>query len=197
MTWWNRGYWADLAGRWFARGYWPEVGSGSEKLAVEQAILAWARGAFGFEVLWLDQDEPRLPTPYATLKWFGDRQIGIDYRENIGLALEVLEQVQELRQLTVELEVYTGPAADAATPEALELLEGALLTLQADPVTKGFRDAEVSFLNHEAMLRLDEFSGDRWERRAHCDLHFLHVVAPTAESIGMIETADPTVTILE
>jgi len=166
-------------------------------LLVEQAILAWARRAFGFEVLWLDQDEPRLATPYATLRWFANRTIGTPHREHIPLAFDVLEHIQELKQLTVSLEVYTGPAGDLATLEAMEVLEGALLTLQADQETREFREAEVSFLNHEVVLRLDEFSGDRWERRAHCDLHFLHVVASAAESIGKIDTAEPTVTFQE
>ncbi len=154
--------------------------------------MDWARGAFGFDVVWYGQEAPRLPTPYATLHWFSDEMIGLAERQHIQLALDVEEQVQELRRLTVQIEVYAGPATDTATPEALELLEAALLTLQSAEVTREFRQARISFLNHEAVLNLDEFDGDRWERRALCDVHFLHYLTSDPESVGRIDTATPT-----
>ena len=164
---------------------------------VEGAIESWARGAFGFDVLWLDQDGPRLPKPYATLHWFSDQQLGIAQRIHTQLALDVEEQVQEVKRLTIQIEVYTAPATVIGASEALDVMEGALLTLQADQVTRGFREAGMSFLSHEVILNLDEFDGDRWERRALCDVHFLHLLTSDPESVGRIDTAPPTYNISE
>ncbi len=179
-----------FAPRYFAPRYWAP--SGVIQADVREAILTWAIGAFGFGVLWKDQDAPRLPLPYATLYWFADIPLGFAERLHTQLALEVEERVQELRRLTVQIEVYAGPATDTATPEALELLEGALLTLQERAVTDGFRAARISFLSHETVLRLDEHDGDRWERRALVDAHFLHLITSDPESVGRIDTAVPT-----
>ena len=161
-------------------------------LPAEVPILDWARNAFGFDVVWYAQEAPRLPTPYATLHWFSDRPIGFAEQLHTQLALDVEERVQELRQLTVQIEVYAGPATDTATPEALELLEAALLTLQSSEVTREFRQSRIAFLSHETLLNLDEFEGDRWERRALCDVHFLHLLTTDPESVGRIDTATPT-----
>ncbi len=161
-------------------------------LPAEVPILDWARNAFGFDVVWYAQEAPRLPTPYATLHWFSDRPIGFAEQLHTQLALDVEERVQELRHLTVQIEVYAGPATDTATPEALELLEAALLTLQSSEVIREFRQSRIAFLSHETLLNLDEFEGDRWERRALCDVHFLHLLTTDPESVGRIDTATPT-----
>ncbi len=181
--------------RYFAARYWPP--GGVIQVDVKEAILTWAKEAFGFEVLWADQDYPRAAKPYATLKWFADIPLGFAERLQTELALDVEERVQEIKRLTVQVEVYTGPASDTATPEALELLEGALLELQSEQVLLDFRVAQISFLSHETVLRLDEFDGDRWERRALCDVHFLHLVTSDAESVGRVDTATPTYNINE
>ena len=166
-------------------------------LPAEVPILDWARDAFGFDVLWYAQEAPRLPTPYATLHWMSDRPIGLAERLHTQLALDVQERVQELRLLTVQVEVYAGPATDTGTPEALELLEAALLTLQSREVTRELSQSSIAFMSHEALLNLDDFNGDRWERRALCDVHFMHLLTSDPESVGRIDTAVPTYQITE
>lgn len=163
--------------------------------ATEIAILEWATKAFGFDVLWVDGVTPRLPVPYATMRWFSDVMLGFADPFKIGLALDVSEQVQETWRLTIQLEVYSKPPGDLSTPDAMQIIEGALLTLQADETIRSFRDAKISFLSHEKILEMDEQAGDRWERRSLCDIHFLHVITNTAESIGRIDEAVPTITI--
>lgn len=161
---------------------------------IEKTIIDWANDVFGFDVIWADQAGPRPAKPYATLHWFGDRDIGMGHLLHTGLATDILEQVQQLRRLTIQIEVYAGPANETATPEALELLEGALLTLQGERVARQFREAGIAFSDHETILRMDEQEGDRWERRAISDVHFFHFLTNDNESVGRIDTAVPTIT---
>lgn len=194
MGYWSRGYYPDEenVARYWTVEYWSE-----REKRPEDIIYEWAAANFGMPVLWLDQLGPRPATPYATLHRFSDVAIGFAESLHTQLALDVEERVQEVRRLTIQAEVYAGPANDTATPEALELLEAALLTLQSEQVTRGFRLGKISFLSHEVVLNLDEFDGDRWERRALCDLHFLYLLTSDSASVGRIDTATPTYNISE
>lgn len=197
MRYWAQGYYPDANSVFWPIGYWPAPSAVAEQVVTRDAIENWASDAFGFDVVWLDQDFPRRPKPYATLHWFSDIELGFAERLHTALALDIEERVQEVRRLTVQVEVYSGLATDTATREAMELLEGALLTLQEERVTAAFRVARIAFLSHERILRLDEQEGDRWERRAFCDVHFLHLLTSDPESVGRIDTAVPTIQLNE
>lgn len=192
MSYWATGHWAD---EYWTDGHWVEVLAGAE-----EAILDWVRQAFGVdEVIWIDQAAPRLAFPYITMRWFSDTEIGLAEQVQFyhQLALDVRERVEQTRRLTIQLEVYTGVAGDLATLEAMEVLETGLLHLQTRQIRELFRAARISFLSHEKPLRLDEFNGRRWERRALCDIHFLHIATTAPGSVGQIATAVVSLNITE
>ena len=192
MAFWDRGFYSE--GFWSLE-YWPPIPFG-----MLDAIYDWAEIAFGVEnVLWADRDFPRLPFPYASLKWFSEIEIGHPERVQIAdpIALTVLEQVQQTKRVTFQVETFTGPAGTPATAEAMEFMESGLLTLQSSQVMRIFRKAGISFLSHERPIRLDEFNGEKWERRSVCDVHFLTTVSSERGDVGQIDTAVPTLTLIQ
>ncbi len=162
---------------------------------VRDTILTWALGVFGTEVIWTDQDKGQPPKPYGTLHWFTNVDVGFAESIQTELSLDVENQNLQLKRLTVQMEAFTNPAPDLATLEAMELLEGALLTLQAEPTLALFRANGVAFQDHETIIRLDEYTGQNWERRALCDVRFIHSEVDEAESAGRIDTAVPIINI--
>lgn len=190
-NWWARHWWAP---DWWDSGWWPE------QSGVNEAIIEWAHLAFGFgNVLWANQDFPRLPFPYASLHWFSQIEVGLPERVRVTdqVAMTVVEQVQQTRRAILQVETFTGPASTLAAVEAMEFLESGLLTLQAAQVTRLFREAGMSFLSHERPIRLDEFNGEKWERRAECDVHFLINVSSNLDDVGQIDTAVPILNLLQ
>jgi hypothetical protein len=142
----------------------------------QKAIVDWLKAYAGVgQVLYADTETPRPPKPYATIL-FTTRGIrtGFD-EERASFAANVIQRTTTgPRQLNVQAEVYSDPATSAATAEADRLLEGALLALDTIPVRDSFRAAKLGFLSHGAISRLDEIFGNRWERRAVCDLTFCY-----------------------
>lgn len=170
-------------------------------MALEQleVILEWAEIAFGpGRVLWADRDFNRLPFPYASLKWFSEAEIGMaeSFQTFDPIAMTVSEQIQQTRRVILQVEAFTGPADDPEAEESNEFMESGLLILQAAQIIKIFREAGVSFLNHERPIRLDEFNGEKWERRTVCDVHFLLIISSEQEALGQIETAPVTLNLL-
>ena len=184
--------------RYFAARYWPP--SGVIQPGFQEVIFDWAEIAFGVgNVLWADQDFPRLPFPYASLKWFSEIEIGLPERVLVDdpIAPTMLEQVQQTRRAIFQIETFTGPGDTLAAVQAMEFMESGLLTLQTDQVIKLFREGGVSFLNHERPIGLDEFNGEKWERRAICDVHFLKTISSETSDVGRIDTAVPTLNLLQ
>ncbi len=198
---WPKGFFPDGASKFWPAGYWPSVGDQVPDVpGFQEVVFDWAEIAFGSgNVLWADQDFPRLPFPYASLHWFSEIEVGLPevVLESDPVAMTVNEQVQETRRAILQVETFTGPAGTLAAQEAMEFMESGLLTLQASPVTRIFREAGVSFLSHERPIRLDEFNGRKWERRAVCDVHFLITISSEQGDVGQIDTAVPTLNLLQ
>ena len=168
-------------------------------LGLGDVFLEWAEIAFGpGNTIWSDRDFTRLPFPYATFHWFSEIEVGLPERvqEFDPVAMTVKEQVQMTRRAILQVETFTGPADGPATEEAMEFMESGLLTLQTAQVIRIFREDGVSFLSHERPIRLDEFNGEKWERRALCDVHFLITKSSDFADAGQIETAVPTLNLL-
>ncbi len=166
-------------------------------MSVENVIYDFLVDCFGTgKVIWKEQAGPRPARPYASMHVLSDIEIGLAESQQVADigGQTINEQVQLLMRMILQLEVYSEAADDLATLEAMELLEGCLLQLQASQTVRRFRESNVAFMFHERPLRLDEFTGEHWERRALCDLTFTHVVTPpTPESVGQIDTAVPTI----
>ena len=166
-------------------------------MAVEETIYDFLVECFGTgKVIWKEQAGPRPSRTYASMHVLSDIEIGLAESQQVADigGQTINEQVQLLMRMILQLEVYSEAADDLATLEAMELLEGCLLQLQASQTVRRFRESNVAFMFHERPLRLDEFTGEHWERRALCDLTFTHVVTPpTPESVGQIDTAVPTI----
>ena len=141
---------------------------------VRDTIEQWATGAFGTEVIWTDQDKARPDKLYTTLHWFTNVDVGFAELLQTELALDVEQRQLQLKRLTVQMETFTDPAASISAPEAMELMEGALLTLQVESTLALFRANGVAFQDHETIFNLDEQTGENWERRALCDVRFIH-----------------------
>lgn len=152
----------------------------------------------GLEVDYSNQEVPRLPKPCATILILSSGQkTGIaEEREEYSVANDVIERTTTIpTQIVAQCEVYTEPATDPNTPEAAELLENALLALDAVPVRDAFRVAKLGVLSHSQITRLDEQLGDRWERRAVADVTFVYSGETfddglTGDSGNIVETVE-------
>ncbi len=140
------------------------------------AIFDWfsARSGLGAsKVMWLNQPTPRKALPAGTLQILNrGKKIGEDYIQQVlnGGILE--RKYLGIREMVIQAEIYTGPAAVDTDLEALELLEQALGALNMRQVIDVFQVADLAALDYEVLNVADEQVGERWERRALADVRF-------------------------
>jgi len=153
--------------------------------AMKGALLQWLReqsGASMGKAIFLNQETDRPDRPYATLQVIADNiKTGDDdiRPEYDGGVPELKYRTVGLREMTVNVQIYTEPAGLVSDIEAADRLNQALITLDHPSIHKQFNDANISILGHTPVIRLDEQLGERWERRASSDLRILY----TAESV--------------
>ena len=153
--------------------------------AMRQALLIWLKEQSGVgmgEAIFLNQKVDRPAKPYATIQVIADniRTGSDDVRpEYDGGVPDLKYRTVGLREMTVQVQIYTEPAASVTDVEAADRLNQALITLDHPSIHKQFNDANISILGHTSVIRLDEQLGERWERRASADLRIMY----TAESI--------------
>lgn len=100
------------------------------RVAVEDAIHAWAvsgTGLAGSRIIWSEQNGPRPDTPYVTLLFIGNRQVGVDWTEIEDVSdpdpgEEIRHKVRGKRVATLSVQCFGGDATGTSAPD--ELLEG-------------------------------------------------------------------------
>ncbi len=154
--------------------------------AMKNSILKWLRensGAGMGSAIFLNQKTDRPTKPYATLQVTSDNiKTGDDdvRQEFVGGASPTLSyRTVGLREMMVQVEIYTEPANGVNDLEAADRLNYALMVLDHPSIVQEFNDANITILGHTPVIRLDEQLGERWERRAASDLRILY----TAESV--------------
>lgn len=143
---------------------------------IRTAIFQWARDRSGVgsgKVLWVNQPTPRPAEPFLTLQILSrGRARGFDQVKEVQNGNVIERTYIGLREMIVQVGIYTVPADDDTDLEALEMLEQALGALSAQQVVDSFRTANLAFLDHEDIMALDEQLGERWQRRATADVRF-------------------------
>lgn len=150
--------------------------------AMKQAIITWLSTYPGGlnDVIFKNQAAPRPAKPYASiLVTSNSNKYGFDdVTQGFDAANQVItRQVNGLRTMIVQIEVFTDPATDINTLEAREYLEGTLDALESQPVRDLFRNAGLGVLRFTPPNQLDEQLGERWERRAQTDLTFTYTAS--------------------
>lgn len=147
-------------------------------ILVRKTIFDWLLTYTGVNsVIYADQEINRPAKPYASILINnGSLRSGHDEeRTEYNGGSEKLERLTSgTRQMIAQCEVYSDPASAPTDIEAAELLERALLALDSEMVKSAFRDAKIGILSHTPIIRLDDQTGDRWERRALSDVTFTY-----------------------
>lgn len=166
--------------------------------AMKGSLLKWIReqsGAAMGSAIFLNQTADRPDRPYATIQVITDNiKTGDDdvRQEYDGGVPSLTYRTVGPREMTVQVNIYTIPAALVSDIEAADRLNQALIMLDHPVLVKQFNDANMSILSHTPVIRLDEQLGERWERRASSDLR----IGYTAESVddgsfgNWVETAE-------
>jgi len=149
-------------------------------------------------VIYTNQEVNRPTKPYASILINnGSLRFGHDEERNSYNGTSgVLERTTSgTRQMVVQCEVYSDPATTPNDLEAAELLESALLALDSEAVKSVFRAAKIGILSHTPVIRLDDQTGDRWERRALSDVIFTYSGETfddglTGETGNIVETVE-------
>ena len=166
-------------------------------ILIRKTIYDWLLAYAGVgSVIYVNQEVNRPAKPYASILINnGSLRSGHDEerQEYVGGVLE--RRTSGTRQMVVQCEVYSDPAAAPSDLEAAELLENALLALDSEAVKSSFRDAKIGILSHTPIIRLDEQIGDRWERRALSDIVFTYSGETfddglTGETGNIVETVE-------
>lgn len=146
--------------------------------AMRQALLTWITTYGGLaDAIFKNQDAKRPAKPYGAILITGD---GVRFgRDEARQSYDVGNQVIQRntigpRRMNVQLDVYSDPAQSTGELEASDYLNNLLLTLDTVAVHELFKSANLAYLDHTSINRLDEQLGDRWERRAQVDLTFLY-----------------------
>jgi hypothetical protein len=171
----------------------------TDRILLKQTILAWLAARTGIPAerwIWANQRTPRPKKPYGTVFFpSGFVKVGIDeQRREFNEYDEILQKTTTgPRTLTAQIEVYTDPATKDADVEAMELLENAIITLDTDAVRDAFTAAKIGIISQGSPQALDEQLGERWERRAMCEVVFSYSGesfddGSTGESGNWIET---------
>lgn len=153
--------------------------------AMKSSLLLWLRqnsGAGMGKAIFINQVGDRPPKPYATIQVIMDNiKSGFDdIRPEFDDINDLLKyRTAGLREMTIQVQIYTEPAKAITDIEAADRLNNALIMTEHPSINQQFNDANFSLLGHTPVIRLDEQLGERWERRAASDLRILY----TAESI--------------
>lgn len=122
------------------------------------------------------------------------RKFGFDEeRHEFNIPQQAIDKTTlGVREMKVQIDIYSEPANSLADVEALEILERALMTLETQTVKDLFKSANLTFMSHTPTNELDQQLGDRWERRAQTDLTLLYTseVFDTGSNDNWIETAE-------
>jgi hypothetical protein len=167
------------------------------------AVLQWLStyAALGLAapltVIWARQAEPRPAKPYVSVLFLSrGKPLGLDeQRPQYNALSELIERVQTgPRIVTLQIEAYSDEAKDASTLEAGDMLQNAMLALATEPVKDLLRTAMIGVLDHTDPQNMDEQLGQRWERRAVCEVTLLYSGETFDDGDGgsgdWIETAD-------
>lgn len=152
---------------------------------MKAALLLWLEqqsGAGMGKAIFLNQVADRPAKPYATIQVIADNiKTGEDdVRPEFDVGTPALKyRTVGMREMTVQVQIYTEPAKSVTDVEAADRLNQAIITLDHPSIHKQFNDANISILGHTSVIRLDEQLGERWERRATSDLRIMY----TAESV--------------
>ena len=168
-------------------------------ILIRKTIYDWLLAYAGVgSVIYSSQEVSRETKPYASILINnGSLRSGHDEeRLEFNVPNNVIERrTSGPRQMIVQCEVYSDPAVAPTDLEAAELLERALLALDAEVVKEAFRAAKIGILSHTPIIRLDEQLGDRWERRALSDITITYSGETfddglTGESGNIVETVE-------
>jgi len=152
---------------------------------MKNALLNWLRVNSGVDMgtaIFLNQKADRPPKPYATIQVIADniKTGDDDVRQEFDDQVPMLKyRTVGLREMTVQVQIYSEPSESVSDIEAADRLNYALMSLDHPSIVQEFNDANMSILGHTPLIRLDEQLGERWERRAASDLRILY----TAESV--------------
>lgn len=147
---------------------------------IKEAIVAWVQTYSGLpvkSVAWVNQQEPKLAKPFASLYYFADDQeYGLPirndyYNENLD---QLQTQYLNLRSFKIQLEFYSIPSTGIGQLEAADYLRSTLAVLRTDDVCSAFAAAGFAFLERSNITRMDDILDVRWERRSVVDLTFLY-----------------------
>lgn len=168
-------------------------------ILIRKTIYDWLLAYAGVSsVIYANQEVDRPAKPYASII-ITSRSLrsGHDEERNSynGTSGKLERQTSGTRQMIMQCEVYSDPAKLPTDLEASDLLEGALLALDSELVKSSFRDAKIGILSHTPIIRLDDQSGDRWERRALSDIVFTYSGETfddglTGETGNIVETVE-------
>lgn len=140
------------------------------------AIRNWLSVRSGIDldkVIWINQITPRPVNPFATMQFTSrGTKIGEDYIQEVQNGNVIERHYLGIRELIVQVEIYTDPTDSDAALGAMELLEQALAALSMRQVIDDFQAADLASMNYEVIRIDDEQVGERWERRAVADVRF-------------------------
>ena len=153
--------------------------------AMRSSILAWLRdnsGAGMGQAVFTRQMAKRPSLPYATIQTIADNiKSGYDdVRKEFNAGVpSLIYRTVGLREMTINVQIYTKPAESTADLEAIDRLNAALIAIDHPALVEQFNSVNMTILSHTPIIPLDEQLGDRWERRASTDLRIMY----TAESV--------------
>lgn len=164
----------------------PSITIVTDYAAMYAALFTWLKEnslADMGEVVFSNQVGDRQPLPYATILVIADNiKTGFDdiRPEFVGGGTPKQSyRTVGMREMTLQVTMYTEPAESVTDIEANERLNSALITLDHPALNQQFNDANLTILGHTPIIKLDEQLGERWERRSSSDLRMMY----TAESI--------------
>lgn len=148
----------------------------TDRVLINQTLIGWLAAFTGIaaeRIIFLNQTIERPAKPYIGIVVLtrGIKTGTDDVVSSFDVPSQKIQRITAgPRQLVFQIEVYTDPATSAATPEADELLENAMLGLDTETIRDSFRAAKIGLLGQTPTNRLDEQLGERWERRAQADI---------------------------
>lgn len=168
---------------------------------IKTTLLAWLQtfssddGTLLQSVEFKNQEGDRPPKPYGNILITNSgRKFGIDEeRQEFNIPQQAIDKTTTgIREMKVQIDIYSEPAKSLDDIEAREMLERALMTLETQVVKDLFKSANLSFIEHTPINELDQQLGERWERRAQTDLTLLYTseVLDTGANDNWIETAE-------
>lgn len=153
--------------------------------AMRTSLLDWLKtnsGAGMSEAVFTRQKGRRPSKPYATIQVIADniKTGDDDVRQEYDGGIPALTyRTVGLREMTVNVQIYTDPATNTNDLEATDRLNHALISLDHPSLVEQLNSVNISVLSHAPIIRLDEQLGERWERRASTDLRLMY----TAEAV--------------